>query len=379
MEEIIMEKVDVIIIGAGVVGLAIASEITSNDREVYVLEKEANYGLETSSRNSEVIHAGIYYPKGSLKAKLCVQGNPMIYKICKDNGVAYKKTGKLIVATKEDDIKELENLLRQGEENGVRNLEMIDEETMHEFEPLVKGVAAMYSPLTGIIDAHGLMNFFYQQICKNSGIDPLVRSTEVIGLTQKRDGYIVHTKGLESYSIKTKLVINSAGLYADKIAKMAGMDIDKEKYRIHWCKGDYFSLAGKPPVTMLVYPAPPKDLYQGWLGIHTVPDLVGRLKFGPNAYYVNKIDYKVESSKEEFWKDIKSYLPSVKKGDLYPDISGIRPKLQGPGGPFRDFVIQHEEDKGFSGLISLIGIESPGFTCSPAIAEIVAEMVNELL
>jgi len=379
MEEIIMEKVDVIIIGAGVVGLAIASEITSNDREVYVLEKEANYGLETSSRNSEVIHAGIYYPKGSLKAKLCVQGNPMIYKICKDNGVAYKKTGKLIVATKEDDIKELENLLRQGEENGARNLEMIDEETMHEFEPLVKGVAAMYSPLTGIIDAHGLMNFFYQQTCKNSGIDPLVRSTEVIGLTQKRDGYIVHTKGLESYSIKTKLVINSAGLYADKIAKMAGMDIDKEKYRIHWCKGDYFSLAGKPHVTMLVYAAPPKDLYEGWLGIHTVPDLVGRLKFGPNAYYVNKIDYKVESSKEEFWKDIKSYLPSVKKGDLYPDISGIRPKLQGPGGPFRDFVIQHEEDKGFSGLINLIGIESPGFTCSPAIAEIVAEMVNELL
>jgi L-2-hydroxyglutarate oxidase LhgO len=130
---------------------------------------------------------------------------------------------------------------------------------------------------------------------------------------------------------------------------------------------------------MLVYPAPPKDLYQGWLGIHTVPDLVGRLKFGPNAYYVNKIDYKVESSKEEFWKDIISYLPSVKKDDLYPDISGIRPKLQGPGGPFRDFVIQHEEDKGFSGLINLIGIESPGFTCSPAIAEIVSEMVNELL
>ncbi|UCH02503.1 MAG: NAD(P)/FAD-dependent oxidoreductase [Candidatus Bathyarchaeota archaeon] len=380
MDDTGMENVDIIVIGAGVVGLAIASEITSRSRELYILEKEADYGLATSSRNSEVIHAGIYYPHDSLKAKLCVQGNPMIYQLCEENNIAYKRTGKIIVATQEEEVKELENLLRQGQHNGAKNLEMIDEEKVHEFEPRVKGVAALYSPSTGILDVHSLMKYYYKKIKQNSTIDPLILNTKVVNLTPKRDGYIVTTKGQESFSLKTTIVINAAGLYADKIAEMAGIEVDKERYQIHWCKGDYFSLRGKPPVAMLVYPAPPADAYRIKLtGIHAIPDLIGRLKFGPNAYYVNRINYNVESNKEDFWKAITSYLPSIQPNDLHPDMSGIRPKLQRPGESFRDFIIQHEEKKGFSGLINLIGIESPGLTCSPAIAKMVKKMVHEIL
>jgi L-2-hydroxyglutarate oxidase LhgO len=374
-----MEKVDIVIIGAGVVGLAIGSEITRKKRDVYILEKESSYGKETSSRNSEVIHAGLYYPKDSLKARLCVDGNPMVYQICKKNNVAYKRIGKMIVATKKEEEKQLEKLLQQGRANGITNLKIIDEEEIHGLEPQVKATSAIYSPSTGIIDVHGLMDFFYRKMCQNSGIDPLVCNTEVINLVRDGDGYIIRTRSEnEVFSLKTELVINTAGLYADKIAEMVGIDINKEQYRLHWCKGDYYSLIGKPPVKMLVYPSPPMKEYHGWLGIHTVPDIMGRLRFGPNAYYVDGINYQIESKLDNFWRDIISYLPSIKKNTLKPDISGIRPKLNGPNEPFRDFIIQHEEDKGFSGLINLIGIESPGLTCAPAIAKMVSKIVDKI-
>jgi L-2-hydroxyglutarate oxidase LhgO len=162
------------------------------------------------------------------------------------------------------------------------------------------------------------------------------------------------------------------------VAEMMGIDIDREQYRIHWCKGDYYCLTRMPPVKMLIYPSPPMKEYQGWLGVHTVPDIVGRLRFGPNAYYVDKIDYKVESQLDSFWKDIISYLPSIKKENLKPDMSGIRPKLNGPNEPFRDFIIKHEEEKGFPGIINLIGIESPGLTCAPAIAKMVGKIVDKI-
>lgn len=372
-----MEKVGVVIVGAGVVGLAIASEIARIDCEIYILEKEKTYGQGGSSRNSEVVHAGIYYPKGSLKAELCVEGNALIYRIC-EKGIAHSKIGKIIVATNEAEVKQLEELLRQGLENGARDLELIDEDRIRELEPEVRATTAIYSPSTGIIDIHGLMDHFYREARRNSVIDPLVLNTEVTGLHQKGDGYVVEmVSGGEVFSVEARVVINAAGLHADRVAEMAGMDIEKEQYRIHWCKGDYFSLRGKPPARMLVYPVPPTDGVS--LGIHTVPDLTGRLKFGPNAYYVDEIDYKVESNRDDFWRDIVSYLPSVRKEDLHPDMSGIRSKLQGPGEPFRDFVIRHEKDKGFPGLINLIGIESPGLTCAPAIAEIVREMVDSIL
>ena len=372
-----MEKVNVVIVGAGVVGLAIASEIARKNRDIYILEKEKSYGQAASSRNSEVVHAGIYYPKGSLKAELCVRGNALIYRIC-EKGIAHSRIGKIIVATNEAEVKQLEELLRQGRENGARSLEMIDEDRIRELEPKVRATAAIYSPSTGIVDVHGLMDYFYREARRNSVIDPLVLDTKVTGLQQKGDGYVVEmVSGGEVFSVEARVVINAAGLHADSVAEMAGMDAEKEGYRIHWCKGDYFSLSGKPPARMLVYPVPPTEGVS--LGIHTVPDLMGRLKFGPNAYYVNEIDYKVESNRDDFWRDIVSYLPSVRREDLHPDMSGIRAKLQGQGEPFRDFVIRHEEDKGFPGLINLIGIESPGLTCAPAIAEMVRKIVDNIL
>ncbi|UCH57680.1 MAG: FAD-dependent oxidoreductase, partial [Candidatus Bathyarchaeota archaeon] len=238
--------------------------------------------------------------------------------------------------------------------------------------------AAILSPTTGIIDAHGLMDHYHREARRKGGADPLVLDTEVTGLRKTGDGYQVEmVSGGERFSVEARVVINSAGLHADSVAEMAGIDVDEAGYRIHWCKGDYFSLTGKPPTRMLVYPPPPLD--EASLGIHTVPDLTGRLKFGPNAYYVNEISYKVKSSRDEFWRDIVRYLPMIEKKDLQPDMSGIRAKLQAPGKSVKDFVINHEEGKGYPSLINLIGIESPGLTCAPTIGKMVGEMIEELL
>ncbi|MEM3005950.1 MAG: NAD(P)/FAD-dependent oxidoreductase [Candidatus Bathyarchaeia archaeon] len=373
-----MEKADILVIGAGVVGLAVASELARRDRDLFIVEKEEKYGMGASSRNSEVIHAGIYYPKGSLKAELCVKGNRMLYNICRENRIPHKRLGKLIVATNEEEMKTIGDLYRQGRENGAEGLEMIDEDGIRRFEPEVKAIGAIYSPSTGILDAHALMDHFYRKARRNSGIDPLILGTEVIDVKPVRGGYRVEMLGMgERTSVEAEVVINSAGLNADRIAEMVGIDVDREGYRIHPCKGDYFSLSGRPPVRMLIYPEPPKG--GAGLGIHATPDLTGRIKFGPNAYYVKEINYKVESEVEEFWRDITKYLPCIRKEDLHPDMAGVRAKLQGPGQPFRDFVIKHEEDKGLPGFIDLIGIESPGLTASPAIAEMVKNMVEEIL
>jgi len=373
-----MDKVDTIIIGAGVVGLAVGAAIADKDKEMYILEKEEVYGQGTSSRNSEVIHAGIYYPTGTLKAELCVKANPMIYDICEKHKVPYKKCGKIIVANGEAEIKQLEGIIKHAKSIGARDLEMIDKDRVHELEPNVKADAAILSPTTGIGDVHGLMDHFHREARRKAGSDPVILDTEVTGIRQTSDGYIVEMiSGGEPFEIESRVVINSAGLYSDRVAAMAGIDIDEAGYRMHWSKGEYFSLTGKPPALMLVYPPPPQDAAS--LGIHSVPDLTGRLKFGPNAFYVDEINYAVESEKEPFWRDIVKYFPTVKMEDLHPEMAGIRSKLQGPGDPVRDFVIKHEEDKGLPGFINLVGIESPGLTSSPAIAEMVEVMVKEYL
>jgi L-2-hydroxyglutarate oxidase LhgO len=373
-----LDKVDAVVIGAGAVGLAIASEISRKGRDTFILEKESAIGQGASSRNSEVIHAGIYYSTGSLKAKVCVKANPMIYKICAENKVPHKRLGKMIVGNGEEELKQLEGLMRQGKANGVNDLELIDSDQIKKLEPNVKGDMAVLSPSTGIMDAHGLMDSYLRKARRVSGSDPLVLDTEVKGIKKTPDGYIVDTvSGGEPFSVESRVVVNAAGLYCDKVAAMVGINIDEAKYRLHWCKGDYYSMSGKPPANMLVYPPPLKDTLG--LGIHTVPDLTGRLKFGPNAYYIDKLDYKVESPVEPFWSDIVTYLPGVKKEDLRPDMAGIRAKLQGPGEKARDFIIEHEEKRGYPGFIDLIGIESPGLTSSPAIAEIVTGIVNEIL
>ena len=373
-----MDKVDTIIIGAGVVGLAIGASIANKDKEMYILEKEEVYGQGTSSRNSEVIHAGIYYPSRTLKAELCVKANPMIYDICEKYKVPYKKCGKIIVANGETEVKQLEGIIKHAKSIGARDLEMIDKDRIHELEPNVKADAAILSPTTGILDAHGLMDHFHREARRKAGSDPVILDTEVTGIRQTSDGYIVEmVSGGEPYEIESRVVINCAGLYSDKVAAMAGIDIDEAEYRMYWSKGEYFSLTGKPPALMLVYPPPPQDAAS--LGIHSVPDLTGRLKFGPNAFYVDEINYAVESEKEPFWRDIVRYFPTVKMDDLHPEMAGIRSKLQGPGDPVRDFVIKHEEDRGLPGFINLVGIESPGLTSSPAIAEMVEGMVKEYI
>lgn len=373
-----MDKVDAVVIGAGAVGLAIASEIAAKNRDIFILERESATGQGASSRNSEVIHAGIYYATGTLKAKLCVEANPMIYKICAENKVPHKRLGKIIVGNGEDEVKQLEGLMRQGEANGVHDLELIDSDGIHRLEPRVRGDAAVLSPSTGIMDAHGLMDHYLRKARRQSGSDPLVLDTEVTGITKSVDGYVVDTvSGGEPFSLEARVVVNAAGLFCDRVAQMVGIDIDEAHYRLHWCKGDYYSLSGKPPATMLVYPPPLRDTLG--LGIHSVPDLTGRLKFGPNAYYVEKIDYHVESPVEPFWGDIVTYLPEIRKEDLHPDMSGIRAKTQGPGEKARDFVIAHEERRGYPGFIDLIGIESPGLTSSPAIAKMVAGMIEDYL
>ncbi len=373
-----MDKVDIVVIGAGVVGLAIGAAIADKDKEMYILEKEEVYGQGTSSRNSEVIHAGIYYPTGTLKAELCVKANPMIYDICERHKVSYKKCGKLIVGNGEEEVAQLDGIIKHAKSIGARDLEMIDADQIKKLEPNVRADQAILSPSTGIVDAHGLMDHFHRDARRKAGSDPLVLDTEVTGIEQTKDGYVVRmNSGGEPFEIESSVVINSAGLYCDRVAEMAGMDIDKEQYRLHWSKGEYFSLTGKPPALMLIYPPPPQDAAS--LGIHSVPDLTGRLRFGPNAFYVDEINYAVESEKESFWRDIVQYFPSVKMENLHPDMTGIRSKLQGPGDPVKDFVIRHEEDKGLPGLINLIGIESPGLTSSPAIAEIVDKMVKDYL
>ncbi len=373
-----MDKVDAVVVGAGAVGLAIASEIAGKDRDIFILERESAIGQGASSRNSEVIHAGIYYATGTLKAKLCVEANPMLYKICVENKVPHKKLGKIIVGNGEDEVKQLEGLMRQGEANGVHDLELIDSDKIHRLEPRVRGDAAVLSPSTGIMDAHGLMDHYLRKARRQSGSDPLVLETEVTGITKSKDGYVVDTvSGGEPFSLEARVVVNAAGLFCDRVAQMVGIDIDEAHYRLHWCKWDYFSLGGKPPATMLVYPPPLRDTLG--LGIHSVPDLTGRLKFGPNAYYVDKLDYHVESPVEPFWSDIVTYLPEIRKEDLHPDMAGIRAKLQGPGEKARDFVIAHEERRGYPGFIDLIGIESPGLTSSPAIAKMVAGMIEDYL
>ena len=373
-----MDKVDIVVIGAGVVGLAIGAAIADKDKEMYILEKEEVYGQGTSSRNSEVIHACIYYPTGTLKAELCVKANPMIYDICERHKVSYKKCGKLIVGNGEEEVAQLDGIIKHAKSIGARDLEMIDADQIKKLEPNVRADQAILSPSTGIMDAHGLMDHFHRDARRKAGSDPLVLDTEVTGIEQTKDGYVVRmNSGGEPFEIESSVVINSAGLYCDRVAEMAGMDIDKEQYRLHWSKGEYFSLTGKPPALMLIYPPPPQDAAS--LGIHSVPDLTGRLRFGPNAFYVDEINYSVESEKESFWRDIIQYFPSVKMENLHPDMTGIRSKLQGPGDPVKDFVIRHEEDKGLHGLINLIGIESPGLTSSPAIAEIVDKMVKDYL
>lgn len=390
-----MEYIDVAIIGAGVVGLAIASEVAQPGKEVYVFERHREFGRETSDRNSKVIHAGLYYPKGSLKGKLCVEGRNLIYDIGANSFVPVRNTGKLIVAVDKSEIPTLENIAKTAEGNGVSDLQMLTSDEVHDLEADVNAVAAIYSPSTGILNVHKLMEYFILKAKdKSGGLEPILYEHEIAGIDKLPDGYKITFTDPRKEPVATRVLINSAGLFSDKIAAMAGIDVASAGYQLHYCKGEYFALSHKHhnKLKHLVYPVPE----EAGLGVHATLDLEGEIKLGPNAFYMDDlyteitakdgskrriIDYSIDSGhQQEFFESARRFLGFLKSIDeIGMDQAGIRPKLQGPGEGFRDFIIMEESDKGFPGLINLIGIESPALTAAPAIGKYVAAIVNELV
>jgi L-2-hydroxyglutarate oxidase LhgO len=388
-----MEEVNITIIGAGVIGLAIASELSERYEDIIVLERHNSFGQEISSRNSEVVHAGIYYPEGSLKARLCVdsevvhagiyypegslkarlcvEGMERLYKACERFSIPHKITGKLIVATGQEELNALETFFKKGKENNVKCLSMLDKNDAKKIEPDTNAIAAVYSPNTGIIDSHSLMKHFLNKASAKGVI--VAYNSEAAIIDKEKDAFIVGIKE-EDYRIKSRVVINCAGLSAHHIASLAGIDIHKNRYGLKLCKGSYFSYAKPSPVKMLVYPVPNKELTG--LGIHATLDLGGRLRFGPDTEYVDAIDYEVDIDKrDKFYEGASRLIPCLDKDAFIPDMAGVRPKLYGKGEPVRDFIITDEWDNDLAGLINLIGIESPGLTASMAIAREVGRII----
>jgi L-2-hydroxyglutarate oxidase LhgO len=367
---------DITIIGAGVIGLAIAEKLSGIYDNIFVIEKHPIFGQETSSRNSEVIHAGIYYPEGSLKAQLCVRGRELLYDYCRKYEVPFNKCGKLIVATTWDEISIIKNIRQTSRINGV-DLELIDPERIKELEPNIFALKALFSPATGIIDTHSLMKRLETNIINNGG--EIVYRSEVRGIRKLDNGYEITILDADNslYSFSTRILINSAGLASDKVAEMAG--INDNALKINFCKGEYFRI--NPPknrlVNRLVYPVPHPNM-EG-IGIHVTIDMSGGVKLGPDVKYLdsNIYDYKVTPAKQEsFWNSARKFLPFLELNDITPDMAGIRPKTQRPGDPIRDFYIREESERGCKGLINLIGMESPGLTACLAIANYVNEIVK---
>lgn len=370
-----MADVRLSIVGAGVVGLAIAERLSRRWKNIVVIEKNAKYGLETSSRNSEVIHAGIYYTPGSLKAQLCLEGRDELYRLCARHNITHRQITKLIVATGPEEQNKLEEIFQNGRKNGVP-LELLDASATRALEPHVQAIAAIYSPLSGILSVHELMNYFYHTAL-NNGVTVQMRA-EVVEIQKTADGYLltINENGNRS-TFTSEAVVNAAGLHADEVAAMVGIDLDLAGYRQVYAKGSYFSVtpAKAKLVSRLVYPVPAKES----LGVHALIDWGGRLKFGPDIEYLpNRIlDYTVDETKRAaFAASIRRMIPEIDEDDLAPDMAGIRPKLQRPGEAPKDFVIVHEKERGLEGFVNLIGIESPGLTASPAIARYVEGLLS---
>jgi L-2-hydroxyglutarate oxidase LhgO len=366
---------DVVVIGAGVIGLAAAVALSKPGRSVLILERESGIARGITSRNSEVIHAGIYYPPGSLKAELCVRGRERLYAWCTDRRVEARRLGKLIVATRPEEESILDELLARGSENGVVGLERIDASEIARLEPEVVAKHALHSPETGIVDGQGFCLSLLAAAESGGAVLSLGRSVE--SLDPRPFGWQIEVVAADESTerIDAGLVVDAAGLDADRIAELAGLDVDRLGWRQHPCKGDYFSLAPgvRIPLGRLIYPVP----QQAGLGIHATVDLSGRVRIGPDAEYVGEIasdSFKVDPAKARVFAEAASrYLPGVTEAGLIPDYAGIRPKLAGPGEGFRDFVIEEASTHGAPGFIAVVGIESPGLTAALAIAERVAE------
>jgi L-2-hydroxyglutarate oxidase LhgO len=367
-----VEELDAVVIGAGVVGLAVARALAMAGREVVILEAEDAIGTHTSSRNSEVIHAGIYYPKGSLKALSCVEGKTLLYEYCVTHGVPHRRSGKLIVAADESQLNELQNIQRKAHANGVTDVVWMAKEQALALEPELSCVAALYSPSTGIIDSHALMLAYLGDAEAHGAMlalkSPLNR-VEAVG-----DGFVLHVAG--SDPIRSSVLINSAGLKAPSVARRIDGYPENLAPRELYAKGNYYSLARRSPFSRLVYPVPEP----GGLGVHVTLDLAGQARFGPDVEWVERIgrkeDYAVDPRRaERFYAAIRRYWPGLPDGSLLPGYSGIRPKTAGPGEPAPDFKIQGPREHGIAGLVHLFGIESPGLTASLCLA---GKVLNEL-
>jgi L-2-hydroxyglutarate oxidase LhgO len=363
-----VERLDAVVIGAGVVGLAVARALALSGREVVILEAEDAIGTHTSSRNSEVIHAGIYYPKGSLKARACMEGKALLYEYCVTHGVPHRRSGKLIVAADDAQLPELEKIQQKAHANGVTDVVWMTRAQALALEPELSCVAALYSPSTGIIDSHALMLAYLGDAEGHRAMLALKSPLERVKV--ESDGFVLHVKG--SDPIKSSMLVNSAGLRAPTLArKMEGYRAQLAP-REFYAKGNYYSLARRSPFSRLVYPIPEP----GGLGVHVTLDLAGQARFGPDVEWIERIggkdDYAVDPRRaERFYAAIRRYWPALPDGALLPGYSGIRPKTAGPKEPAPDFEIQGPRQHGTAGLVHLFGIESPGLTASLALAKAV--------
>ena len=366
-----MEEVETVVVGAGVVGLAIARELALSGQEVLVLERAALIGSETSSRNSEVIHAGIYYPPGSLKARLCVAGKQALYDHCASHGVGYKRCGKLVVATEEPQLSGLKALAERAQANGVE-VSLIPAAQAQEMEPALRCVGALWSPSTGIIDSHGYMLSLQGELEAAGGF--IAFQAPVEAAAAENGGFRLSVGGPHPMEIRTGKLVNAAGLYAVSLAqRLEGLGAEHIP-QAHFAKGNYFTLQGAAPFSRLIYPMP----VPGGLGIHVTLDLAGQARFGPDIQWVERPDdYDLDPSRaDSFYESIRRYWPDLPDGALAPAYCGMRPKIHGPDEPAPDFRIDGPERHGLPGLVNLFGIESPGLTSSLAIAKQVEALLR---
>jgi L-2-hydroxyglutarate oxidase LhgO len=365
-------EIDCVVIGAGVIGLACARRVAETGREVLILEAESEIGSGVSARNSEVIHAGIYYPTGSLKARLCVAGRERLYGYCAEHGVTARRVGKLVVATSATQIPTLRTLMDQARANGVDDLAMLAADEARRLEPELSCVAAFHSPSTGIIDTHGLMLSLLGEAEARGAA--LARHAPVERGRIEDDGRVtLAIGGAEPMQVTARSLINGAGLGAQAIARnLAGYPTDRVP-PLHYAKGNYFSLSGRSPFTRLVYPMPEA----AGLGVHLTLDLAGQARFGPDVEWIDSLDYDVDPRRgEAFYAAIRTYWPALHDGALQPAYAGIRPKIQAPGAAPADFRIDGPEIHGLPGQVHLFGIESPGLTSCLAIADEVAKRLQ---
>jgi len=361
------DKIECIVIGAGVVGLAVARALALAGREVLLLEAESHPGTITSSRNSGVIHAGLYYAPGTLKARFCVAGNRAMYAYCEARGVEHHNCGKLIIANGDQEEQVLHHLLERARANGVDGVRLISGTEAHALEPEVLCTAALHCPTSGIVDQHPYM-LALQGDMENAG-GTLVCDCRVETLSRSNGGFLVKTGGQGATEIEARFVVNSAGLDAvDLLNRIEGYPAARIP-KFHLARGNYFKVATRSPFKHLIYPVP----HAAGLGIHATLDLGKRVRFGPDVEWIDKIDYSVNASRApQFYEAIRHYWPRLPEGALIPDYTGIRPKLHGPGEPQPDFRIESAADHGLPGLVNLLGIESPGLTSSLAIGDYVA-------